>query len=167
MIPRFDEKQIAVKLNDNFISRLDVLAKKGDMNRNHLMLSIINIWISVLEDSNSGLFYISNLFRVRQIQMECRMGYEHEFENTDLRTPEKPLPLKFSESSILTITGLASLNHISRHLFLKTMIIVGIEELEEITDCKPYQFGAVEQELHNLFLNVMTKGNKAFMAYLR
>ena len=165
MIPQNDEKQIAIKLNDNLISSLDALAKAGDMNRNHLMLSFVNIWVSVLDESMlPGLFYISNLHRVREIQ-HFSPAYEHEF--TESRIPEKPIPMKFSESNILTIEALASINHISRHQLMKTMIIVGIEELENITDRGPYQFGSVEKKLHNAFSTIMKKGFKAHLAYMK
>lgn len=165
MIPHIDEKQIAIKLNDNLISSLDALARAGDMNRNHLMLSLVNIWISVLDESRlPGLFYISNLHRVRDIQC-FSPAYEHEF--TESRIPEKPLPIKFSEVSISNIDRFANFNHISRHQLLKTMIIVGIEELETIADCRPFQFGSVEKKLHHSFSTIMKKGLKAHLAYMK
>jgi len=165
MIPAVNERQIAIKLNDSLIDNLNTLAKNGGMNRNHLMLSLVNLWISALDGSKlSGLFYIANLLRVREIQM-FSFAFEHEF--TESRIPEKPLPLKFSESSIDSINALASVNHISRHLLLKTMIIVGIEELETLTDRRPYQFEAIEPKLHNVFKKIMEKGFEAFEAYIK
>lgn len=165
MTSHMDDKQIAIKLNDYLIGSLDALAKAGDMNRNHLMLSFVNIWITVLDESRlPGLFYISNLHRVRHIQCFTQ-AYEHEF--TESRIPEKPLPIKFSESSISNIDRYANFNHISRHQLLKTMIIVGIEELENITVGRPYQFGAVEKKLHDSFSTIMKKGFKAHMAYMK
>jgi len=166
MIPKIDEKQIAIKLNDHLIGSLDTLARNGELNRNHLMLSFVNIWLSVLEEARMrGLFYIANLMRVRETQMQATPAYEHEF--TESRLPEKPFPLKFNESTIQGIDGLACVNHISRHLLLKTMIIVGIEELEKLTDRKPYQFAAIENELHKLFTQIMEKGFKAFKAFIK
>jgi hypothetical protein len=166
MIPRIDEKQISIKLNETLVGRLDVLAKKGELNRNHLMLSFVNIWSSVLEEANlPGLFYIANLLRVRENQMKGDYVYEHEF--TESRLPEKPFPIKFSESSVSNISAFASVNHVSRHLLLKTMIIVGIEELENITDGKNFQFGVIEPELHKRFSLIMKKGLTAFKAYLK
>ncbi|GFE56747.1 hypothetical protein [Geobacter sp. AOG1] len=166
MIPSIDEKQIAIKLNESLIGSLDVLAKNGGMNRNHLMLSFVNIWLSVLEASKMpGLFYIANLLRVRENQMQFTPAYEHEF--TESRIPEKPLPIKFNEADIFNINRFANFNHISRHLLLKTMVIVGIEEFGNLTDYRSYQFGAIEKELHNLFSNIMRKGFKAYMAYIK
>ncbi len=166
MIPPRDEKQIAVKLNEQLIDRLDALARNGGMNRNHLMSSFVNVWLSALEKASMpSLFYIANLFRVRENQMHRMRVYEHEF--TELRLPEKPLPLKFTESDIFRINSLACVNHISRHLLLKTMIIVGIEDLENKIDSMPFQFGALEPELYKSFSIVMQKGDKSFRAYLK
>ncbi|MDD2366076.1 MAG: hypothetical protein PHN84_07925 [Desulfuromonadaceae bacterium] len=166
MIPNTDERQIAIKFNDNLISNLDCAAKAGEMNRNHLMLSLVNIWLNVLMN-NSGLrslFYITCILRTRKKQMECKPAFEHEF--TESRLPEKPLPLKFSDSTIFDIDSLACVNQISRHQLLKTMIIVGVEELRELTEGKTYQFGAVEKKLHKSFSTIMEKGFKAFKAYI-
>jgi len=165
MVAQMDEKQIAIKLNEYLISSLDALAKAGGMNRNHLMLSFVNTWVNVLDESSMrGLFYISNLLRVREVQ-SFSSAFEHEF--TESRIPEKPLPMKFSDSSITGIDALASVNHISRHQLLKTMIIVGIEELEKITERRPYKFCSIEFKLHNSFSNIMKKGFKAFKAYIK
>jgi hypothetical protein len=165
MVAQMNEKQIAIKLNDNLISSLDSLAKAGDMNRNHLMLSFVNIWLNVLDASRlPGLFYISNLHRVRDIQC-FSPAYEHEF--TESRIPEKPLPIKFSEASISNIDRFSNFNHISRHQLLKTMIIVGIEELHQITERKAYHFGSVEKKLHDSFSTILKKGFKAHMAYMK
>jgi hypothetical protein len=58
-------------------------------------------------------------------------------------------------------------SHISRHQVLKTMIIVGIEELEILTDSRSYQMGSIESELHASFSMIMKKGFKAFEAYIK
>jgi len=161
MSPLYDEKQIAIKLNERVISSLDGLAKNGSTNRSHLMLSLINIWISVLENvPMAGLFYITSLLRSR---VQLYPGYPLEF--TESRLPEKPLPLKLSDSTIETVLGLASVNRISRHQLLKVMIIVGMEELEDLTDRTPFEFGAIEQQLHKSFTKLMEKGFKAFKAF--
>jgi hypothetical protein len=47
------------------------------------------------------------------------------------------------------------------------MIIVGIEELEYITDREPFQFGSVEKKLHKSFSTIMKKGFNAFKAYMK
>jgi len=166
MIPRADEKQIAINLNSLLVVDLDGLAKSCDMNRTHFMLSIIMTWLSALGESNMpGLFYITSLLRVRENQMNGNHAYEHEF--TESCIPEKTLPMKFTESTIHSINSFASVNHISRHLLLKTMVIVGIEELIELTDRKPFEFAEIEPALHKAFCNIMGKGFKAFKTFIK
>lgn len=165
MSPGIDEKQISIKLNDNLIGRLDRLANNGEMNRNHLMLSFVNLWLSVLEKSSMpGLFYINNLLRVRKFQMLGVLSV-HEHGYADSSIPEKPYPIKISESVIFNINRFTSFNPISRHQLLKIMIIVGIEELECITENKPYEFGHIEKKLNDSFSFTMKKGFDAFQEF--
>ena len=53
------EKQIAIKLSDNYISRLDDLAKRGHTNRRQLMLNFIKIWLNELKEINK-VNYLEN-----------------------------------------------------------------------------------------------------------
>lgn len=161
------EKLIAVKLNADLTSRLDSLAKRAGMLRAQLMLNFVNIWINVIENSKlAHVFYTANLLRVHEAQMNSILGiYEHEFSGS--RITEKPIPIKMSESDIFKVSGYANKNHLSRHQMLKTMIIVGIEELEKITSEGSYQYGSVEPELHNAFCLIMKKGYNAYKAYIK
>ncbi len=161
-----EEKQVAVQLNEIYANRLDALAKGGEMNRNHLMLFIVNIWLNVLkQEAFPGMFYILNLLRVRVLQMEGHFPYEHEF--TGSKLPVKSFPIKLSETTIFELGAYANHNHITKHNLLKTMIIVGIEELEEITGGKMFQLGTVEPLLHRLFSNLMKKGPQVFKAFCK
>jgi len=166
MIPSIEEKQIAIRLNEMLINRLDVLSRNSGLNRNHLMLNLVRVWLDVLNKvSMPGLFYIASLLRERHMQMECCQAYEHEF--TESPFIEKPLPLKFSESEIFQVNTFMCVNQISRHLLLKTMIIVGIEELEMLVDRQAFQFSEIEGKLHRSFKSIMERSFKALKAYLK
>jgi len=162
-----DEKRIAVKLNDKLTARLDSLAKRSGIIRTNLMVSFVKTWLKVLEESQlSHMFYIANLLRVHKAQMNMEDGiYEHEFSGS--RIPEKPIPMKISESSVLEVSGYANKSHLSRHQMLKTMIIVCIEELEKITPEGSYQYGSVEPALLKVLSSIMNKGYNAFKAYIK
>lgn len=159
-------KQVAVQLNEIYASRLDDLAKRGGMNRNHLMLFLVNIWLNVLnQGAFPGMFYILNLLRVRFLQFEGHSPYEHEF--TGSKLPVKSFPIKLTEATIDELGAFANHNHITKHNLLKTMIIVGIEELEELTDRNTYQIGIVEPLLHKSFSTLMKKGPKIFKEFIK
>jgi metal-responsive CopG/Arc/MetJ family transcriptional regulator len=167
MTANIDEKQIAIKLNDDLIGRLDSLSKLGGMNRSHLMLSFVNIWLNVLETSRLKLiFFVANILRVHEAQMNGEMNlYEHEYSAS--RIPERAIPIKLSEADIFKVLGHAMKSHISRHQMLQIMIIVGIEELEKITDYKPYQLGDIEKLLFKEFSMLMKKGEKVFKEFIK
>jgi hypothetical protein len=163
-MPSSDETQIAVRLNEYFINRLDGLARRGEMNRKHLMLSVVNIWLNVLEKSRmSHVFYVASILKDHEDRLNGNMKRDF----SENRLPEKPIPIKFTEEEIFNINRFASFNHISRHQLLKTMIIISIEELDEATDYKSYQFGELEPKLYNAFGMMMKKGFKAFEAYIK
>jgi len=160
-----DEKRIAVKLNDGLTNRLDSLAKRSSIIRTDLMLCLVNTWLNVLDKSQfPHIFYVANLLRVYKAQMNMELGvYEHEFSGS--RILEKPIPIKIKESDIFIIYGYANKSHLSRHQLLKTMIIVGIEELEKIVPVGLYQYASVEPALSKVLSSIMSNGYKAFKAY--
>ncbi len=166
MIPRNEEKQIPVKLDDFFIGRLDTLAKRGAMNRHHLMLSFVNVWLNVLEKSEmSHVFYLALILRDLEAPLNGILRPQREF--TESRLPEKPLPIKITAEDIFKIDCFANKANISRHQLMKNMIITGIEELEEATEHKPYQFATIEPLLHKSFAMIMAKGFKALKAGIK
>lgn len=167
MTPNIDEKQISIKLNDFLIGRLDILAENGGLKRNHLMLSFVILWLSVLETTGFVLtFYAANIFRVHEAQMHQDLEvYEHE--DSESKLPEKPYPIKVSDADDFKIRCHALKSHITRHQMLKIMIVVGIEELEKITDSKKYKFEDIEKLLFKKFKMVMEKGERAFRAYIK
>ena len=166
MTSRPDGKQIAVRLNESMISRLDHLAKLGSTNRHHLMLSLVSFWLNVLDETKlARVFYIANLHRVREEQRNGNFAYEHEFQAE--RIPEKPLPIKLTDGDNWNVGCFANHSHLSKHQLMKTMIIVGIEELEKIIDVNGFDIASVEPKLLKGFKRILQKGDKAHKAYLK
>jgi hypothetical protein len=50
---------------------------------------------------------------------------------------------------------------------MKSMVITGIDELEELTDKKEYDFSVVEPKLKRAFGIIMAKGVKAYREGIR
>lgn len=167
MTPDIEEKQIAIKLNDGLIGRLDSLADHGGLKRSHLMLSFVNLWLSVLEKSQFKLmFYVANILRVHEAKMNQDLNvYEHEYSGSSI--PERPIPIKLSDADIFKISCHANKNHISRHQMLKIMVIVGLEELEKITDYESYRFEDVEERLNKKFSMLMEKGERVYKEFIK
>lgn len=166
MIPDINDKQVAIKLNEQLISSLDRLAKAGGTNRTTLMHIIVSTCLDAFEKADMpGIFYIASLQRVRKLQLEMKFPYELEF--TGFPYPEKPIPIKLSEETLYKIGVYMNHNHITRHMLLKTIIIVGIEEMELLTDGQPYQPDKISKALFKSYSDLMKRGYKAFQTFIK
>jgi hypothetical protein len=72
-----------------------------------------------------------------------------------------------SEDDSLYIVSYAGRANMTRHHMMKSMVITGIEELEEMTNDKEYDFSVVEPKLKRAFGIIMAKGAKAFKEGIR
>ena len=166
MIENLVEKQIAIKLSENYISRLDDLARRGDTNRRQLMLNFIKIWLNELKEINKAdFFHLAIILRGIEADMEQDDPRRTEFVESNL--PEKPFPIILSRNDSLYIISCAGRANMTRHHMMKSMVITGIEELEELTDNKEYDFSVVEPKLKRAFGIIMAKGFRAFREGIR
>ena len=166
MIENLVEKQIAIKLSENYISRLDDLARRGDTNRRQLMLNFIKIWLNELKEINKAdFFHLAIILRGIEADMEQDDPRRTEFVESNL--PEKPFPIILSRNDSLYIISCAGRANMTRHHMMKSMVITGIEELEELTDNKEYDFSVVEPKIKRAFGIIMAKGFRAFREGIR
>jgi predicted DNA-binding protein len=166
MIENLVEKQIAIKLSENYIFRLDDLAKRGNTNRRQLMVNFINIWINELKEINkANFFHLAIVLKGIEADMEQDDPRRAEFVESNL--PEKPFPIILSRNDSLYIISCASRANMTRHYMMKSMVITGIDELEELTDKKEYDFSVVEPKLKRAFGIIMAKGVKAYREGIR
>lgn len=166
MSPQNDEKQSSVRISAYFVDRLGKLAKSGSVNRHHLQLCLIIVWLRVFEDST-----LPNYFKVAMEIRELEAGMKGEMkpslEYIEMKFPGKALPIKLSESDSIKISCFASRTNLTRHLLMKNMILVGIEELEKITENNQYRYADVEPQLFKAIELIMKKGRKAFLAAIK
>ena len=157
------EKQIAIKLSEEYISRLDNLAKRGKTNRRQLMVNFIRMWMEELKESSSAnFFHLAIVLREIQADMEMDFNRRSEFVELLHPSPEKPFPIMLNEDDCLYIVSAAGRSNMTRHNFMKKLVITGIEELETITRDQKYEFSVVEPKLKRAFGIIMAKGVRAF-----
>ncbi|MFZ3207364.1 MAG: hypothetical protein WA140_00800 [Geobacteraceae bacterium] len=160
------EQQVTVKLNDFRISRLDMLAKLGSMNRHYLMQSFVNLWLNVLGSFKMPhVFYLAIVFRDLEAPLKGIDRPQQDFSESTL--PARSLPIKLTESAIFSIDCFANKSNITRHQMMKNMVITGIDELAEITDYKLFDFAMIEPQLNKAFVLIMRKALKAFEAGMK
>ncbi len=166
MIENLGEKQIAIKLSENYIFRLDDLAKRGHTNRRQLMVNFIKIWLDELKESNLANFFHLAII-LRGIEADMEQDFERQSEFIESNLPEKPFPIMLTEDDSLYVVSWAGRANMTRHHMMKSMVITGIEEIEELTDNKEYDFSAVEPKLKRAFGVIMAKGFRAFKEGIR
>jgi len=166
MINNLGEKQIAIKLSENYIYRLDDLAKRGNTNRRQLMVNFIKVWLDELKETKSeNYFHLAIILRGIEADMEQDSSRRSEFIESNL--PEKPFPVMLAEDDSTYVVSYAGRANMTRHHMMKKMVITGIEELEELTDRKEYDFSVVEPKLKRAFGIIMAKGIRAFREGIR
>jgi hypothetical protein len=166
MIENLGEKQIAIKLSENYISRLDDLARRGNTNRRQLMVNFIKVWMDELKESNSVNFFHLAII-LRSIEADMEQDYSRRSEFIESNLPEKPFPIMLTEDDGLYVVSCAGRANMSRHHMLKNMVITGIEELAELTNNQEYDFSVVEPKLKRAFGIIMAKGFRAFRKGIR
>jgi hypothetical protein len=160
------EKQIAIKLSEKYISRLDDLARRGHTNRRQLMLNFIKIWLNELKEVNKANFF-HLVIVLRGIEADMNQDGSRRTEFVESNLPEKPFPIILSEDDSLYIVSCAGRANMTRHHMMKSMVITGIEELEEMTNDKEYDFSVVELKLKRAFGVIMAKGFRAYKEGIR
>jgi hypothetical protein len=163
MIDSLNEKQIAIKLSEKYISRLDDLAKRGNTNRRQLMVNFIRMWMDELKESSSANFFHLAII-IREIEADTKMDCNRRSEFVELLhpSPERPFPIMLSEDDRLLMVSCSGRCNMTRHNMMKKMVITGIEELEVITSDQEYQYSVVEPKLKRAFGIIMAKGFRAF-----
>lgn len=168
MIENLDEKQIAIKLSEKYISRLDDLAKRGHTNRRQLMHNFIKIWLEELyESSTANFFHLAIILRDIEAHMNQDHGRQSKFVESNYIEKLFPIPIMLSENDSRYIDSYTGRANMTRHHMMQSMIITGIEELEELTDNKEYDYSVVEPKLKKAFGIIMAKGSRAFREGIR
>ncbi len=166
MSPKNEDRQITVKLSELFIKRLDALAKNGSLNRHQLMLTLVTLWLKVLDETGfATLFDLALLLRekIRAVRDLIETPWEY----AESHFQEKSIPIKLPDSSILKITCLVSKTRMTRHQIMKNMIVVGMEELENISLNKPYDYADVEPKLVKQLNETMNMASKLMRIALK
>lgn len=163
-----DEKQVAIKLSEKNISRLDDLARRGHTNRRQLMLNFIKIWIDELRETSSvNYFHLAIILREVEAEINNDLGRRSEFVESFFPEKQLPMPIILTEDDYLYIISCSGRANMTKHHIMKNMIITGIDELEELTDNKEYDFSVVESKLKGTFGVIMAKGFRAFKEGIR
>lgn len=168
MIENLDEKQVAIKLSETYISRLDDLARLGHTNRRQLMVNFIKLWLDELkETSSANFFHLAIILREVEANLNSDFGRKSEFVESFFPEKQLPMPIILTEDDNLYIISCSGRTNMTKHHLMKSMIITGIDELEELTKNTEYNFSVVEPKLKRAFGIIVAKGRRAYKEGIR
>lgn len=145
------EKTVSVKLGEQWITRLDKLAKAAGLSRHQLMRNMIQVGVNGISlASKVGLFQIGLAIRdLLDLRKKAEPG------------EEKPLPLRIDEKLLDKVDAFAARGGLSRHQLMRNLIHLGIDELEGASRVGVLQTSVWLRDLEEAIKKVIRNGSKA------
>lgn len=157
MCPAIDEKNVTIKMNDEFIARLDYLHKKAKLSRHRLLKNLLEIGVDDMKDLQKiGLFKLGIL--ARDVAEWCN------FKISDPVTGDKSVPVTLDESFINELDDLAARANLSRAQLMRNLVRVGVEGLETMDKVGAIKLITIIRDLPEYFDSVCRDGENAINA---
>ncbi len=154
MSPTTDGKNVSIKMNEEFISRLDYLAHKAKLSRHQLLRNLLEVGIEELEDlKNIGMFQLGIL--ARDVATWCNLP------KSDPVTGEKAIPVTLDEKLLTRLDALAERADLSRAMLMRNLVRVGVEGLETMDKVGLVKLFTIVRDLPEYFRAVCEDGEQA------
>lgn len=158
------EKSISIKMNGEFIERLDRIAEKAKLSRNNYITNLLDLGVDELEKLKQiGVFQLGLYIRDvhDSITNKCNIKMK------DPVSGERPIPIKLSEEFINRLDNLAEKAGLSRHQLMKNIILVGLEQTEALSKVGIIKLAVIIRDLPETFKAICDKGEKALEATVK
>lgn len=160
MCPAFDGKNVSIKMNDEFIARVDYLARKARLSRHQLVKNLLEVGVEELEDlKNIGLFQLGIL--ARDVAVWCNLP------KSDPVTGDKAVPVTIDEDLLSRLDALAERADLSRAQLMRNLARVGVEGLENMDKVGLLKLITIIRDLPRYFRDVCKDGEQAMNALKR
>ena len=157
MCPETNTKNVTIKMNDDFIARLDYLATKARLSRHKLLKNLLEVGVDELNDFKKiGLFKLGVL--TRDVAEWCNLKI------SDPVTGEKSVPVTLDEFFIAILDDLATQADLSRAQLMRNLVRVGVEGLETMDKLGVIKLMTIIRELPDYFKLVCKDGENAVNA---
>lgn len=159
MVKLEGEREVSIKMNEGFISRLDKLARMGKLSRRQLMKNFLEVGVIEIEGlKDIGIFQAAILIRDLQ---ERRSGGKR---LPDVVGGEIPIPIKIDKEFLGRLDMLAERAGLSRHNLMKNILLVCAEQTENLAKLGIVQTVVVICDLPESFSRFFKAGEKALKA---
>lgn len=152
------EKHIAIKMNEEFIARLDKIAQEAKLSRNQFMKNLLDVGVDELKKLKQvGVFQLGIYIR----DLHESISSKSRKKIIDPISGEKPIPIKLDEEFINLLDELAEKAGLSRHQLMKNIIRVGLEQTEILAKVGVVRVAVIFRDLPESFRAIFKKGEKA------
>lgn len=152
-----DEKTVTIKMNDEFIARVDYISNKAKLSRHRLLKNLVEVGVEDLNDIKKiGLFKLGIM--ARDVAEYCGI------QRSDPVTGDKSIPVTLEATLIDNLESLALQADLSRAQLMRNLVRVGIEGLEQLDKIGAIKLITIIRELPGYFESVCKDGEKAVNA---
>ncbi len=159
MVKLEGDKEISIKMNKEFIERLDKLAHMGKISRRQLLKNFLEVGVIEVEGLKDIGIFQAAIF-IRDLQ-EKRSGIK---KMPAIVGGEIPIPIKIDEEFLYRLDKLAERADLSRHQLMKNILLVGVEETEALAKLGIVQMVIIIHDLPESFAKFFKVGEKALKA---
>lgn len=150
------DKLVSVKVNEEWLARLDRLAKVGEISRHQLIVNMMGVGVDQLRTlKQMGIIKLGLLIRDLQ---------KPKPEASEDPATEKPIPVKLDEKMLAEIDLFAEQIGISRHQMMRNILHVCIEDLELLKNLGFVHMAKLADSLKGTFLKIFEDGKTALEA---
>jgi predicted DNA-binding protein len=158
MVQIGNEKTTTIKLDSDWLNRLDRLADRAGISRRQLMKNMVNVGLDQLKVLKKiGFFKVGLLVR----QVSEKSGMAHTWKETG---ELKPTPVTLDYTAWDHLDKLSEYGDISRHKLVRNIIYLGIEQLEGYGRVGAFQINDACKWLKKSFVEIIGDGQKAIDA---
>jgi predicted DNA-binding protein len=159
MISAPDDRNVSIKMNDEFINRLDDIAHLVKCSRNQMIRNILVVGVEELQRFKSvGIIQLSIM--IRDIH-ESIIGKSN-LKLSDPVAGDKPIPIKLDGELITRLDDLAKQGGLTRHQLVKNLLRVGVEEAETMAKFGILQLSVLFHDLGESFRKFFKQGEEAY-----
>lgn len=157
MVGSKNERDIAIRMNPEFIARVDKLANLVRVSRHQLMKNMIEVGVEELELlSCVGVLQLGIL--IRDLMNGASAG-----KPKDPIIGNKPIPVALDTTYVARLDKLADKAGLPRHQLMKNLLRVGVEEAESMVRIGVLQFVILMRDLPGAFREVCKAGERALI----
>lgn len=156
-----EEKHISIKMNDEFITRLDDIAHMAKRSRIHIIKNFIEVGVEELEKHQIIRFFQLGIY-ARDLSESIKN--KANLSSADPVAGDRPIPIRLDENFIDRLDTLANKAGLSRHQLMKNIIRVGLVESERISKVGILQLIVLLRDLPESFRKICKKGEAALKA---